>query len=519
MRKTALPIVLTAAFFLQTGAGPALSEEGALILSLEEFITLATARDTEFEEILIDELTLAYQKDLRLPARDIVLSVKQQHEFFLNQDRDSPDTSVSLTKLFPYTGTEAAVTYEAGASISSANQSGELSFNIAQPIAENAFGRSTRLLDKIVGLEVDVARHQIAEAYEDYLATIMIAYYDWYAAYENYQISRRSYQENLKLLDSMYERQKQKIALPIDVNKVKLQVLSRKERMIEFEERYRNSSNIISRIIRRTDDFNHIPEEPPAAAELSGEFRALFAAFHADSRTFNILNKLEDVSSLEVAREADDLLPSINLIAGYTVSGDDYGLDDEDSLVYAGIELQWPFGNQVDRAEYEVSRVLEDRQKLITTNTYYRIYTQLHNVFLQMERERQLGEIADERIALAASILEDESENYSFGKVTLNDYIQAFNDLDSNRFNKIERDSAYKKLLVEWLRLTDRLINKAGISAPDNKGPGRPEDRMSVLMADDVVMRLRRMLAALPGRVQQFFSLPSGPTDRHHALE
>ena len=504
MRKTRLSLILFAACVLTAGAGQAGAVDDGPTLSMDEFITLTTARDTEFEAILIDELTLKYQKDLRLPARDLVLSVKQQHEFYPNQDRDSPDTTVGLSKLFPYTGTEAEVSYEAGASLGSARESGELSFSIAQPIAENAFGRSTRLLDKIVGLEVEVARHQITEAYEDYLATVMLAYYDWYADYENYQISRRSYEENLKLLDNMNERANQKIALPIDVNKVKLQVLSRQERMIEFEERYRNSTNVIARMIRRTDDFDFMPARPPVAADLPGEFKQRFQTFHDDSRTFSILNKLENLSSLEVAREADDLLPSINLIAGYTVSGDDYGIDNEDNFVYAGIELEWPFGDQVDKAEYEVSQIADDRQKLITTNTYYRIYTQLQNLDLQIEREKNLGKIADERITLAVSILEDETENYSFGKVTLNDYIQAFNDLDSNRFNKIERDVTYRKLVVEWLRLTDQLVTPAGVARQDRS----PQLFGTALVNPDVWQRLRRALAALPERIGEVFGRP-----------
>lgn len=504
MRKTGLSIVCGVLLWTVCGALPAVSAADAPVLSIDEFITLATTNDTEFEAILIDELTLKYQKDLRLPARDLVLSVKQQHEFYPSQDRDSPDTTVGLSKLFPYTGTEAEVSYEAGASLGSARESGELSFSIAQPIAENAFGRSTRLLDKIVGLEVDVARHQITEAYEDYLAAIMTAYYDWYADYENYQISQSSYQENLKLLDNMYERQNQKIALPIDVNKVKLQVLSRQERMIEFEERYRNSTNVIARIIRRTEDFHFIPAEPPAAADLAGEFKGRFQVFYDSSRTFSILDKLEDLSSLEVARDADDLLPSINLIAGYTVSGDDYGIDDEDNMVYAGIELEWPFGDQVEKAEYEVSQIRDDRQKLITTNTYYRIFTQLQNLDLQIEREKKLGKIADERISLAVSILKDETENYSFGKVTLNDYIQAFNDLDNNRFNKIERDITYRKLLVEWLRLTDRLVSPAGMRPRQISA----SDFGTTLINPDVWQRLRRALAALPERLGDAIGWP-----------
>ncbi len=458
------PFVGLFSLMLLTAAGMvsgADAQSAGQSLSFEAYIQRATTSDAEFEQILIDELTLKYQKDLQLPARDLVLSVKQQHEFFFSQDRESPDTTVGLSKLFPLTGTEIAADYQVGAGVSSGTKSSSAAFTLAQPIAENAFGRSTRLLDKIVDLEVDVSRHQIVEAYEDYLAQIITAYYTWYEDYENLLIGRASYQENAKLLDNMKEREKQKIALPIDVNKVRLQVLSRKERLIELEEQYQNSLNVIKRAIRASTDEVYIPQLGDPMGELSGEFEGDFQTFTEVSRTFGILNMLEQRSSLNVAREADDLLPSIKLIAGYEVAGRDYDIDREDNFFYAGLSLEWPLSDQVVSAEYQVSQIVDNKQQLTTVNTYHRLYTQLANLYLQIEREQKLMAIADERIELAQSILEDERENYSFGKVTLNDYIQAFNTLDTNRFNKNFHDAQYRRLLVEWLRLTDQLVTRS----------------------------------------------------------
>ena len=457
--KSFIKILLIGVIVLTPLSG--FTENNPQELSFEEFVELATAKDTEFEQILVDELTLKYQKGLKLPAKDLVLSVKQQHEFFFSQNRSSPDTTVGLSKLFPYTGTELGVDYQVGASASSASESSELSFSFAQPIAENAFGRSTRLLDKIVGLEVDVSGHQIVEAYEDYLAGVITIYYTWYEDYQNLLIGQSSYKENLKLLDNMNERQKQKIALPVDVNKVKIQVLSRKERLTELEEKYQNSSNIVNRIIRNQSGGVYVPVEPMVMKNIGRDFNSLFHKFTEYSRTFDILKKLEEKSSLQVARSADDLLPSINIIAGYDISGDDYNLKNEDNFLSAGISLEWPFPGQVDRAEYNISKIEDNKQRLSNINTYHRLYTQLMNLYLQIEREQKLIEIAEERIRLAAEILEDEKENYSFGKITLNDYIQAFNNLDTNRFNKISHDSQYKKLVIEWLRLNDELVFKS----------------------------------------------------------
>ncbi len=452
--------IMGASAFAQTqGQG-----EAEKVLPLEEFIRLAAERDTTFEEILIDEMTLKYEKDLQLPARDIVLEVKQQHEFYLSQDRESPATTFSLGKLFPYTGTDVSLEYGVGSSIGSSNRSSGASVTIAQPILENAFGRSTRLLSKIVGLEVDVARYQVTEAYEDYLAAVLGAYHAWYEAHENLKIGESSYRENKKLLDNMEERRQQKIALPIDVNKVKIQVLAKKETLVGLEEAYESSLNVIKQIIRDDGTVRLVPAAP-VTAPLDEDFETAFRRFHEESRTFDILKKLEEKSRLQVSRDADDLLPSIELQAGYEVSGAEYDIRRRDDLVFAAVSIAWPFPDQLERAEYEVSKLLADKAKLSTTNTYFRLYAQLVNLYLQIAREEKLKTIAAEKIELASAVLKDETENYSFGKVTLNDYIQAVNTLDTNRFSKVLHDTRHALLLIEWRRLTDRLITKKEIDA------------------------------------------------------
>ncbi len=449
------------------GVSPEVKEQA---LTFDAFLKRAAEKDTEFEEILIDELTLRYQKALTLPAGDIVLSVKEQYEFFYldeSEDRSAPDTTVSLSKLFPYTGTELTADYQVGTSLTSTGKSSEASFSISQPIAQNAFGHYTRMRDRIVGLENDVSRYQIIEAYEDYLAVVAAAYYNWFEDYENLQIGRDSYEANMQLLDDIYERRKQKIAQPVDVNKVKLQVMSKEERLIELEEQYRNSLNIIKRMIRYEENARLVPVAPDAIGILKDNFEACFTEFHQESRTFKILDTLEKKSTLEVARDADALLPSIHFLIGYEVSGSDYVMEGGDTFVYGGLELEWPFTHQVERAQYEVTKILERRTRLSTMNTYHQLYAQLSNLYLQLRREKKLIDITDTRIELAEAVLEDEAENYSFGKVSLNDYIQAVNALDANRFNKVLHEALYKRLLVEWFRLTDQLVKKGDVLKGD----------------------------------------------------
>ncbi|MFH1552075.1 MAG: hypothetical protein ABID83_00330, partial [Candidatus Omnitrophota bacterium] len=183
-------------------------------LSLDEFIEQACAGDREFEQILIENLKLNYKKKLELPADDIVISSKGEYVAFVKQhDKGYPVYEVSLSKLFPYTGTELEAGYNSTMKDTLLGDiDAEFYTIVSQPVARNAFGRATRLLDKIVGMEIDIAKYQIAEAYEKYLSSIILIYYDWYEAYENVQTAESSYNENMKLLKNVQEREKNSIA-------------------------------------------------------------------------------------------------------------------------------------------------------------------------------------------------------------------------------------------------------------------------------------------------------------------
>lgn len=429
-------------------------------LDLESFVQRAARNDTEFEAILLDEMALQYRKTLALPPDDLVLSVKQEYQAFVSQDRAAGATEIGLGKLFPGTGTGISATYGASPSFTTDDTASEISVSLSQPIARNAFGRSTRLLDRIIGLEVEVAHHQVVEAYEDYLAAVMTAFHDWHEAFGNLAIARSSYEENLKLLDNIREREKQQVARPIDVNKIDLQVLARKERTVELETQYRQRLHAIERIVRHDGRTTLVPQ-PSQAGHLEESFSAAFASFMEQSRTASMLQLLEKKSALEVDREADDLLPSLSLVLSYDVRGSRYDLQDSDNRALVGVSLEWPFPSREERAEHEVAKIDLKKAGLLRVNTRHRLHQDIRNLYDEIRKEKALIELATRKLALAQSVLEDETENYSYGRVSLNDYISAVNVLDNNRFGKVLHEARHRKLMTEWLRLTDRLITRA----------------------------------------------------------
>lgn len=452
-------LVLLTTLAVAPSMTPAATADTPPGLSLKEFIQRATRNDLTFETILIDQLPLQYRRDALLPDSDVILSIKHQYNFYLNQDRRNPETSLSLSKLFPYSGTNLSLSYSKSSSATSQTDDSSLQFLISQPIAKNAFGKGTRLLDRIIGLENDVSRYQIVEAYEDYLASLTAAYYNWYSAYENLKVGQASLRSSQKLLDNILERQRQKIALPIDVNKMELLLTGKKENLIVLQEIYDNLSNLIFKAIRHRGDTAYVPLKPDRPTR-DVEFDRDYDNFTQHSRTYRILRLLEQQGTLQVAKAADDLLPSTDLLLGYKLEGQDWGIRDRERSYFAGISLRWPIGHSVDTANYKIAQIEHKKTLLSNRNKYEELHTNLKNLFLQIRREQKLISIAQKKIRLAAAILKDEAENYSFGKVTLNDYLVAVNQLDENRFRYTEHSVALNKLLVEWLRLTDQLVGE-----------------------------------------------------------
>ena len=429
------------------------------ILSLNDFIQQATQKDVRFETILIDQLSLKHRRDILLPDSDIIMDVKYQHNFYINQKNSKPEATVSLSKLFPYNGTQLSLSYNKAASALSTADDSSLQFLITQPIAQNAFGKGTELQDKIIGIENDIRRHQIIEAYEDYLASLTTAYYNWYSAYEDLKAGQLSYKSNQKLMENILARQKQKIALPIDVNKMQLLLIGKKENLIILKEIYDTYSNLIFKAIRHKDKTPYIPTAPGRPVS-NVQFESDYKKFTQTSRTYKALHMLEQQGTMQVKKAADDLLPSTNLLLGYQLDGQEWGIQNPERSYFAGISVRWPLGRSVDRAKQSIAKIEHKKTLLSNQDKYEELYTNLKNIHLQIQREEKLLSIATKKINLSRSILKDEAENYSFGKVTLNDYIVAVNRVDENRFSYTEHNVQLNKLLVEWLRLTDQLVTK-----------------------------------------------------------
>lgn len=429
-------------------------------LDLNEFIGSTTQRETAFESILSEKLKLAYRKDSIYPADDLLVRLKSEYQFYLDEGSNRPAITTGLSKLFPDSGSQLSVNYQYTPSVMSDSRS-DFEVLFSQDIAENAFGKANRYLDELIDVENEVIEYQIVEAYEDYLASLIMLFMQWQAAFQKYRIGEQSYKKNEMLKENILEREKQKIALPIDVNKVSRLLLRKRESLTALGHDLALKDETIRKALRIDDPRIKLIPAPGGFSGIQvNDFASTYAFFTANSRTYTTMEKLEQAAGLNVNLAMDALLPSAQAFLGYRLFGKSSTFDEHENVVFGGVSLEWSFPDTQQKAKLALTEVSQKQQVLQNTDRRHTLKLQLKNLWSQIEYQKTLAKIAEEKIALSESILEDESKNYSLGKVTLNDYIDAVNNLDDSLFDQVEREAQYQILWIEFLRLTDQLVDK-----------------------------------------------------------
>ena len=421
-------------------------QKQAETLSLMTFIELASKHDVTFHKLLLEKLALRYDQGVYVDSETLLTSIVTG--FSLYPESIYNNSSLSLSRVLPDKGQLYSAEYTF---TPDGTDSHSLSFSFSQDIAQNAFGKSVKLDRSIQHIKSEISSFQIIEAYEDYMAELTSLYYSWILHFENYQLATSSYQENQKVLDSIIKRQQKKIADQTDVDKLKLQILSKKDQLIEFKLKYIETTRMIMNIIQKPFSTALIP-----STELTIDPIPLADSELQQSRSVLFFEFLKRQSLLEVERLARDLMPSIQLIS--TVSQ----TDQTESTVAISVDL--PLINKKAKALHEVAKLNETIVTYESDSAKDALLLSIKNLYLALEAQEQLAKNAAEKRQLAKSILENESENYTYGKINLNDYIVAVNRHDGARFDEIRQYITYKLLTVEWNRLTDQLITNSDLN-------------------------------------------------------
>jgi len=180
-----------------------------------------------------------------------------------------------------------------------------------------------------------------------------------------------------------------------------------------------------------------------------------------------LLDLLEKEVSIEVAQKADALLPSLDVVGGYTFSESRFSVSDNDQ-VYAGLSGSLPLFNPVAKADLAIAKLAKRKIDAESMDTRNQLYLSGRILFEEMSFQKELLAILAKKETLAKAILKEETENYSFGKITLNDYISAVNAVDAIRFQHITISDGLRRSVLAWLQISDQLV-KTLPASPNTK--------------------------------------------------
>ncbi len=480
--------IVLACFVMVLASSAAVSDENTRKITINEFLEKTVKNDPGFQAILIDNLYRKYKRALELPASDIVLEVTGQYNLLIREqvsadsvrytggsvdnyvinrynatrqssDRSSYEGIISLSKLFPRTGTEVTGAYSIQRNYLQGNYlvTSAFSAEVSQPIARNAFGRSTRLLGKKIDVENRLARYQVIEACEDYLASLMTLYLDWYSTLENYRTAGEILKENRSLLKTVQNKRRYRIALPEDVDKVRLEVLSAREDLISLEDLLLQYRTRVNETAALPGDIRYEPVDPLISGMGEGADRSIDKIL-SGTRTTVMLKLLERGGVLAVDIARDGLIPSLDLFLGYSLRGRNYAMDNAKHTIYGGITSTIGFVRGQERARYSTAEIDVAKRRAQNQSSVLTLKIDLASLRSQVNREKRLAEISEEKAAVAGRILRAERRNYAIGKISLNDLITAKNNAAKFRYEAVMHHVLYQQFLLEWKRLTDSLV-------------------------------------------------------------
>ncbi len=434
------------------------SEENAQpSISMQKFIKRSLAHDPSFPYILIEELRLQLYKGLNLEPSDLVLNLTAQYSMILDEQGQSgdpvPEASISLQKLFATSATNLSASYSLSRlnTSTSGYQRSQFLLILSQDIARNAFGKAYRLLEKKNDLLVAWLRHQVIEAYEDYLASMILLYIDWFLAQENMILAESNviYQKNL--LSLMQQKQRYRIAYNKDVQKVRLELAKAEEAQALARHNHKQVEFKISQLLKL--DATKMPRpQPPVIADRALQKKAV------ETRTFQMLKLMVDQGINDTLIAKNNLLPSASLFAGYSIVGREWEFIDKEHKIYAGLTSALNFTKHREKALYESARIDARKHTLQKQRDLLYLDNLLFEIRSRIDKEQLLIQNAQAQLVMAERILQEEQRHFLIGKATLNDLIMARNQKENINYSLLLHKILLQKWILEFQRLSDTLV-------------------------------------------------------------
>jgi outer membrane protein TolC len=442
----------------------------SLVLSRTLLQELVLKNDPTLISIFMDTTDIAYLPNANLPASDWLLGAQSQTNVSMAGTMGL-NASAQADKEYPQSGH--FVQGELGTQTTRTGQSASIQGAYGIDLAKNRNGREYTVLTHRIHLEQQMLRLQTRERIEQLLIEKAQLYLDWVQATLQVQAAQIAVDEANVFLLHIQKKQASYIARKIDVDKAQLQ-LSQKQVHLEQAKAKQKAQQTALQFSLGVQQPLKLPQKEWRMSEsFSPDSLYVQQQYIAQNYldTAQIHRWLETLPlhtaallRTQLAKSQADLqvlqesaLPTLRVYAGAGLYTPENNWK-ETPKIFAGVKWQHNLTRTQNQAKQQMARNEVQRTQAQIYNEVVSLLQTLQLLAVEWEGTQQQIAIQKQQIALSESVLQLEHIEYQYGRIGINDLLQAQNRLQEARLAKTNYKITLERIYLRWLHATNELL-------------------------------------------------------------
>jgi hypothetical protein len=456
-----------AAFAVAVSLWVAVSPAPEAPLSLERFLAEAVAVDANLEPIVAERLRERFHRDLSAPDRRYLVHVRGEYGVPTGGGGATSSLVASVEKELTDTGTRLTVA-ETDRDLSDRRER-LTSVTLEQPLYRNAFGENGRLLERILDDERRLIFLEVVESYEAYVASLVGVYLDFRSAYLQVRVARRLHADARTLLDQVERKRRLGIARSLDVDRIRYEVLSRREELLVAEAELASQRTEIAGRTGRDATTLFVPTVDPFLDADGADYATQARIALESGRSMTLVALQSRVATDRLRWREGEERPAVDLIAGFQADHSErYATATDRNEAVVGVAVTAPLGDHRGEARRQEAAYAKSKALAEEGAARQNYRTSLARLRERLTRQKERVVVAGEKVALAARIADEERSRYLQGETDLDQLIGSHRTLAESRFALGKEEVALDRVALEWRSLTDRLVSEHRLpDAPD----------------------------------------------------
>ena len=373
--------------------------------------------------------------------------------------------------------------------------------SLAQPLLRNFMIDSTRYQIKVAKKNAEISDVQFHQTVVNTVANVKQSYYDLIYALDNLEAQRKS----LGLAQQLLEENRIKVRVgtmaPLDVVSAQSEVAGREANVIQAQAAVADAEDVLKRAMFTTNDeaswnTRLVPTDRPSADRVVVDLPAAIQTALSKRTDVQTARKSLESSEYGVSYARNQLLPSLNLSAGYGTSGlsgtqvldpvtqqplpnpitggwgsavgDVFGRNFPTWTV--ALNLSYPVLNRQSSANSARARIARDQQAASLHVTELNVVQEVRAAARAVETNYQLVESTRAARVLQEQRLDAETKKFAAGMSTNFFVTQAQRDLAFAAVSELQAVANYRKSIVNFERVQEAGVGGGGGSATVSLG-------------------------------------------------